>query len=630
MKGLPFKATYYEVKADIAKVFHGEDSFFSTPDDRPLNFEIELNYVDEYYRRTDGTGVLVVPKPEIGDKLLKLLRNGRIQVEVQSRVVRIFPSKRVPSKSLVETLKRVPYQDPAVDQERDEKVEAVDKDFRVNSLQFGIWARRPTSANSRGLFCTEWDRSYTDIGNAVIRIDFDRKLIRITIGNAELDDEANHILLKFSNVKDMWAGYDYGNPCELRQLRNLRRYYSRPANEISVLCFDLLTPAIFECAWHTRESSGLIQEGSRKTLQRIGSLDSEHAQIAPYSHQIRLTLYQPEDLDEFVGLTTIAGLEYPGVRNGRRVQIDSEKHHYFTSKKLNQVEKLLKSIPFSVAFQVEALLRQGLVHTDNVLNDLWQPINDLYKDYPDLTAELLKIYVQELLAKRPPFTEAFKVLQALCSRKLQDGLKPESDHQNLMSCLHVTFTPTRMTLEGPYGVQSNRVIRKYVGYQDHFLRVDFRDEDRLQYRWDRQVDGETFLKERVGTILKEGFVLAGRRFEFLAYSSSSLRNHTVWFILPFHSEAHGYVCAAAIRKGLGGFDKIAHLPAKCAARIALAFTATDASVEVDQDRRRMIADIEDSTGRKFTDGTCFSHPILYIDFISTRPHRCRNHVQSAE
>ncbi len=39
------------------------------------------------------------------------------------------------------------------------------------------------------------------------------------------------------------------------------------------------------------------------------------------------------------------------------------------------------------------------------------------------------------------------------------------------------------------------------------MRVDFRDEDRLQYRWDREVDGTSFLVERVGRTLKEGSLL---------------------------------------------------------------------------------------------------------------------------
>ena len=49
------------------------------------------------------------------------------------------------------------------------------------------------------------------------------------------------------------------------------------------------------------------------------------------------------------------------------------------------------------------------------------------------------------------------------------------------------MTPTRFLLEGPYVVQSNRVIRDYEGYEHNFIRVDFRDEDHLQYRWEKDV-----------------------------------------------------------------------------------------------------------------------------------------------
>jgi RNA-dependent RNA polymerase len=46
-----------------------------------------------------------------------------------------------------------------------------------------------------------------------------------------------------------------------------------------------------------------------------------------------------------------------------------------------------------------------------------------------------------------------------------------------------------MTMPPSYVIQSNRVIRRYPRHQDHFLQVDFREEEGLQYRWDREVDG---------------------------------------------------------------------------------------------------------------------------------------------
>ena len=54
-----------------------------------------------------------------------------------------------------------------------------------------------------------------------------------------------------------------------------------------------------------------------------------------------------------------------------------------------------------------------------------------------------------------------------------------------------------MLLEGPYVIQSNRVIRQYQGFEDYFLRVDFRDEDRLQYRWDKDVSVQILYSARI-------------------------------------------------------------------------------------------------------------------------------------
>lgn len=160
-----------------------------------------------------------------------------------------------------------------------------------------------------------------------------------------------------------------------------------------------------------------------------------------------------------------------------------------------------------------------------------------------------------------------------------------------------------MILEGPYATQSNRVLREYRDHEDHFIRVDFRDEDRLQYRWDREVDGTSFLKQRVGGILKEGFELAGRRFEFLAYSSSALREHAVWFMHPIELSRGNVVTAEDIRSSLGDFDDtpLKKCPSKYAARLAQAFTATDPSVKIHRDQWEVVDDLG-ADPYLFTDG----------------------------
>jgi RNA-dependent RNA polymerase len=145
-----------------------------------------------------------------------------------------------------------------------------------------------------------------------------------------------------------------------------------------------------------------------------------------------------------------------------------------------------------------------------------------------------------------------------------------------------------MLLEGPYTLRSNRVIRHYQNHDptlvERFVRVEFRDEDNLAYRWDGDVDGTWFLRQRVGGILREGFELGGRAFEFLGYSMSALREHAVWFVAPFRDPVEGYVNADMIRTSLGDFSSLARTPSKYAARIAQAFTPTDFAVKIRRDQ----------------------------------------------
>jgi hypothetical protein len=95
--------------------------------------------------------------------------------------------------------------------------------------------------------------------------------------------------------------------------------------------------------------------------------------------------------------------------------------------------------------------------------------------------------------------------------------------------------------------------------------------------------------------LRHGFELGGRAFEFLAYSTSALREHSVWFGPPFHDPVEGYVTSERMRSSLGDFSKLLRTPSKYAARIAQAFTATDPSVMIRRDQWEEQDDLGDHT-----------------------------------
>ena len=306
-----------------------------------------------------------------------------------------------------------------------------------------------------------------------------------------------------------------------------------------------------------------------KYRERVCALNERHAAVAPYAHHLRILLFDDGDdfkgdvLDRFTRFCKIAGLHPPF----RGVEIEASCRKFFGPKELANITKWLRGLSanWRVAFQIDALLRNGTANTVEVL-ELKPKIDELIDRHREIAGEIMR-YFAEAAANRPPVQSLQKCFETVLQRRLRR--RRLGNHEGRFFCHHVTFTPSRLLLEGPNITQSNRVIREYRGYEDFFLRVDFRDEDRLQYRWDRDVDATSYLQGRVGKVLKEGFDLAGRRFEFLAYSQSALRSHAVWFVSPFNHHTKGLVNAEKIRAGLGDFHETIYSPSKFGARMAV-------------------------------------------------------------
>jgi RNA dependent RNA polymerase. len=159
--------------------------------------------------------------------------------------------------------------------------------------------------------------------------------------------------------------------------------------------------------------------------------------------------------------------------------------------------------------------------------------------------------------------EAKETVDQCFARSVQEYRKQSKaisqiDAENVFDCLHALITPTTILFDGPYPERSNRVIRTYPNHHDYFLRVSFVEESRLQYRFDREVDGRAFVWQRFWPFLsaRGGLDVAGRSFKFLAYSQSALKDHAVWFVAPFDHESKGRVDASSIIRSLGNFTNL--------------------------------------------------------------------------
>ncbi|CAZ84178.1 unnamed protein product [Tuber melanosporum] len=167
------------------------------------------------------------------------------------------------------------------------------------------------------------------------------------------------------------------------------------------------------------------------------------------------------------------------------------------------------------------------------------------------------------------------------------------DHCQLLRKANVT--PSTVYFTTPTVEITNRVVRQYSEHIDRFLRVQFVDE-KSQGRinsTDKKTMHEVFT--RVKAALDHGITIGDRKFEFLAFGNSQIREHGAYF---FASDDH--LSAADIRAWMGSFSEI-RIVAKHAARLGQCFSTTRAinGVRVDV---RTTEDIVNAEGYNFSDG----------------------------
>ncbi|KAH9018099.1 RdRP-domain-containing protein [Lactarius pseudohatsudake] len=544
LKRISFDADVYDVRKAVELVLHGPDLY--DPNDR-----------DNKGRKPN---FLIV----MGESPAGRLHNGTAILRVSAKLgSRLLQWNKSDDHKVVE-LEKALYVGADQDKLRTQRKEyASQVCLRVANIQFGVWYRDPSAPHNRSrAFSTEYDREFLRHSAAYITVIYEYSHIRIDvsvilsadarvtyvyptqIGQRHTEEDNLLIIVKFICIKKLGIGYDeFGQP---------------------FIIFDLFAPPNFEKeSFNNRAPEGVERKGKYKTRDRISTLDDAHASIAPYAHHLRVVLADPDDLLKFEKVCHVAECEPRPIRIAR---VDALGKKFFAHRDLYHIQSWIESMDWKNAFQIEGYLRCGLLNTYDLLRSLQRPIEDVIRDYGNKASELLRLFSVEL--KMP---------------QLED---------NLIDCLaRVRSEHPIKSLEladgmGPYATQSNRVIRHYQSRDpalvERFIRVEFRDEDHLHYRWDGDVDGSWFLQQRVGGILHDGFTLGGRTFEFLAFSMSALREHSVWFMAPFRDPEEGYVTSEKIRASIGDFSKtkLLRTPSKYAARIAQAFTATEPSVEI--------------------------------------------------
>ncbi|WDK10632.1 RNA dependent RNA polymerase [Colletotrichum graminicola] len=285
-----------------------------------------------------------------------------------------------------------------------------------------------------------------------------------------------------------------------------------------------------------------------------------------------------------------------------------------------------ESLPFSILFQLQSLVWNNFLHPRSVhqmllsLQFIFQKAKADNKPEPisEQAFKSLRGNIQDAIPfpihnADPKNLEPDEILRHLLvvEKRLRsehvyrkDALGPATANHHVQ-VFKAMVTPTRITLHGPEPEPLNRVLRRFPDHTSYFMRVTFCDEDGGDLFFNPRVSYDQIF-DRYRKVLNGGIPIAGRVYQFLGFSHSSLRSHSAWFSAPFVDSTGKLQLYANIIKSLGDFDHI-QIPAKCAARIGQAFSETPAFINLSEHRIRHwdIPDVKSHDGkiqRVFSDG----------------------------
>ncbi|XP_071691335.1 probable RNA-dependent RNA polymerase 1 [Rutidosis leptorrhynchoides] len=259
-------------------------------------------------------------------------------------------------------------------------------------------------------------------------------------------------------------------------------------------------------------------------------------------------------------------------------------------------------LPYNIVFKICALVQHGCVPGPVLGSRFFQLLDPQNRDIGAIEYVLEKLYYLKDCCYDPVrwIIEEYQKKNRLRSPTI-------SLDSGLVYVRRVQITPSKVYFCGPEVNVSNRVLRHYADYMDNFLRVSFLDEELEKlYSTDlsprvtnQNGDSRTAIYNRILSVLKNGIAIGDKKFEFLAFSSSQLRDNSAWMFA-----STGRLNAAGIREWMGDFSSIKNV-AKYAARLGQCFGSSKESLSVAHHEVERIYDVEtvrSGTKYVFSDG----------------------------
>ncbi|KAG8530547.1 uncharacterized protein KY384_005050 [Bacidia gigantensis] len=276
---------------------------------------------------------------------------------------------------------------------------------------------------------------------------------------------------------------------------------------------------------------------------RLSALNDKHREVVASCFCYRLTLTSLTDSRAVQGLKGFEGIPNIVIWN-IPVQLDIPIPEQMAALQCGLAEvRYGGAMPFEVKFQLQKLAQNTYLKPTKVIELFPCVRSHLRERSVAIVASALRHLASSIPFAGPDAEEEnFKVntLTSLLQKSIESvfeddpySLRLAEEHDHIAMVHKALVTPTGIFLYGPEPETKNRILRKYSTHLDNFISVSFVDENYEHLRFERDTSSEDIYQRRFQGILDGFITIAGRNYEFLGFSHSSLRGKS----LPFYDLA---------------------------------------------------------------------------------------------
>ncbi|RZC80982.1 hypothetical protein C5167_043556, partial [Papaver somniferum] len=191
-------------------------------------------------------------------------------------------------------------------------------------------------------------------------------------------------------------------------------------------------------------------------------------------------------------------------------------------------------LPYDILFKVNSLVQSGYLSGPTLDANFFRMVDPQSHSVNHIICALEKLFYLKDCCYEPVKWLSEQYLEYLSADPPRSTSISLSD--GLVYVRRVLVTPLKVYFLGPEINVSNRVLRYYREHIDNFICISFVDEDSEKIRSTdlstratvNDEKKQTLLYERILSTLHNGVVIGDKKFEFLAFSASQLRDNSAW------------------------------------------------------------------------------------------------------